>query len=896
MSDTSLIFNLLAVDKVSGVLGGISGSFGKLKAGLIVGAVEASAEFIKMAGDFQFGITRLETGAGEAHKNLALVSSGILDMAGQVGESTKDLNAGMYLVESAGYHGAAGLDVLRAAAEGAKVGNADMATVADAVTTALNAYAMGSDHATEATNALIAAEGEGKTNLEALAGSLSTVAPIAAAAHVRLNEVLAAMATMTAEGTPAADAATYLKQTIGQLSNPTAKAALEMKGLGLSAVQVATNLSKNGLASTLNMLTDAIQAKMGPAGLVLIQRLQKAASSTTDFQKVLANLPPTQQTFVGALATMVGGTKSMQAALELTGPHMATFQANIAGIDEHVKAGGKSIEGWSEIQKTFNQQMAEAKGSVEALGVRIGTALMPVALQLIHAVLGIVNAINAHRAAIAGVVGWLDRHKALIRDVAIGLGVLVVITKAHAAAMAIEAGGGTIKFLLAYLNGTKLVAAATKAWAAVQWLLDAAMDANPVGLIILAVAALAAGIFYLWTHSAGFRNFFIGLWADIWGFLKAVGAWFAGPFASFFVGIWDAIAKAALWFWHSVLVPVGNFFVAVWHGIASAALWLWHNVLEPFYAGVTVGIQFVMRILSSFYHLFLDIGSFIFNVIYRGYIQPAIQGMGVLFSWLYNNIFEPLAHGIMIALRGIGDGAMWLWNNAVMPSVHGIAALWMWLGQNIFQPVVNLILSVFHAFETGALWIWHNVAEPVMRGIGIAVSTGKSIIVSGFDAIMDKVHFVGRVFSDVFSAIGGFISRAFSGAVSTVRGAINSIIGAINGAIGLINRNLIDNANKLPGVSFPHIASIPFLSAGGNITHDGFAVVGEDGAEVVSLRAGQTVYPHGSVPAGGADGAVVELRAAPGDRVAETILAILRPHVRGKYGGDVNAALAGRTG
>src|SRR5207247_9633935 len=121
---------------------------------------------------------------------------------------------------------------------------------------------------------------------------------------------------------------------------------------------------------------DSIQTKTRPGGTVPSSHLQKAAKNTTAFQKALANLSPQQQTYVGALATMVGGTKSMQAALQLTGPHMKDFIKNTQGIDEHVKAGGKSVEGWADVQKNFNQRMAQARAAMESLGIQIGQALL----------------------------------------------------------------------------------------------------------------------------------------------------------------------------------------------------------------------------------------------------------------------------------------------------------------------------------------------------------------------------------------------------------------------------------------------------------------------------------------------------------------------------------------
>jgi|Deesub1362A_J573_1020465.scaffolds.fasta_scaffold00715_16 TP901 family phage tail tape measure protein len=60
-----------------------------------------------------------------------------------------------------------------------------------------------------------------------------------------------------------------------------------------------------------------------------------------------------------------------------------------------------------------------------------------------------------------------------------------------------------------------VVAGATKAWAAAQWLLNAAMNANPIGLIIAGVAALAAGAYLMIKHWKKVKTFFLDLWAGI---------------------------------------------------------------------------------------------------------------------------------------------------------------------------------------------------------------------------------------------------------------------------------------------------------------------------------------------------------------------------------------------
>lgn len=84
----------------------------------------------------------------------------------------------------------------------------------------------------------------------------------------------------------------------------------------------------------------------------------------------------------------------------------------------------------------------------------------------------------------------------------------------------ITAVGTIIGLLTAWFVATKVLAAG-------QAILNAVMAANPIGLIIIAIVGLIAGIVYLWKNVEGFRNFFIKAWELIsgavsafWDFLK----------------------------------------------------------------------------------------------------------------------------------------------------------------------------------------------------------------------------------------------------------------------------------------------------------------------------------------------------------------------------------------
>jgi phage-related protein len=95
---------------------------------------------------------------------------------------------------------------------------------------------------------------------------------------------------------------------------------------------------------------------------------------------------------------------------------------------------------------------------------------------------------------------------------------------------------------LAQAAAQKVAAAGAKVWAAGQWLLNAAMSANPIGLVVLAIAALVAIFVIAWKHSETFRNIVIGTWHGIKAVASAVGGWFVNTLWPWIKGVGDRIA------------------------------------------------------------------------------------------------------------------------------------------------------------------------------------------------------------------------------------------------------------------------------------------------------------------------------------------------------------------
>jgi TP901 family phage tail tape measure protein len=446
-------------------------------------AVAGIAISVKMAGDFQQSMTRLVTSAGETQGNLGMVSQGILAMSSATNTSTSQLASGMYQVESAGFHGAAGLTVLKAAAEGAQAEQADLAEVTNAVTSGLVAYGMKASQATSFTNQMVTTVGQGKMTMQDLAQSLSAVLPIAASYKISFAQVGGALATMTAMGMSAKQGTQDLAATIRSLGNPTSVATNEMSEFGIKSTQVSQMLgnSKIGLSGTISYLSDEITSKMGKSGLVLVNAMNQSKSAAADAQTMLKLLPksvqaisksyldgstsytswynatkgaglvsktmadqfaavaakangfnsllasgaPAAQTYSAAMAKMLGGATGLNVGLMLTGVHAKTFDDNVKAIAESANGAGANVKGWALIQSNFNFQLGSAEKAVQAMAISFGAALLPAATKVIH-ILG--------EAA-----GWLAKNAEASRVLAVVIGVLLAGALEHGLVKALKA-------------------------------------------------------------------------------------------------------------------------------------------------------------------------------------------------------------------------------------------------------------------------------------------------------------------------------------------------------------------------------------------------------------------------------------------------------------------------
>lgn len=189
----------------------ISGLAGKIKWAFAIGAPVAIGHAIREMARFETQMAMVSTMlSGKGMQAMAGFRREVQSLAIEYGESTEALSKGLYDILSASVPAEQAIGVLKVATEAAKAGFTDAGTAVDGLTSLLNAYQLSADKAGIVSDLMFATVKRGKLTFCELAAVIGRVAPMAKAAGMSMQTMLAALATMTRQGIKADEAAVRL--------------------------------------------------------------------------------------------------------------------------------------------------------------------------------------------------------------------------------------------------------------------------------------------------------------------------------------------------------------------------------------------------------------------------------------------------------------------------------------------------------------------------------------------------------------------------------------------------------------------------------------------------------------------------------------------------------------
>jgi TP901 family phage tail tape measure protein len=211
----------------------------------------AAIAVFKFGKDFETELSKVVGLVGVSKSQVDEWGSEILDLAPKLGKAPRELAEALFFVTSAGIRGAEAMDVLEMSAKASAAGLGETKTIADLVTSAMNAYGKENLSAATATDIVTAAVREGKAEASDLAATMGAVLPLASEMGISFDQVAATQAAMTKTGTDAHEAATQLKSIMAGLIKPSKGAKEQLEAMGTSASKMRKKIKDEGLLKAL---------------------------------------------------------------------------------------------------------------------------------------------------------------------------------------------------------------------------------------------------------------------------------------------------------------------------------------------------------------------------------------------------------------------------------------------------------------------------------------------------------------------------------------------------------------------------------------------------------------------------------------------------------------------
>lgn len=469
----------------------------------------------------------------------------------------------------------------------------------------------------------------------------------------------------------------------------------------------------------------------------------------------------------GLISVFQGVGSVLQTIWNLVGSLANVAFVNLIGIAQKVGGAFNSAFGNGKMSGVFDG----IKQAVTDFGVAAMEAMTTVGNYIAN--LPWKTIFDGVKLALTGVVAVLKPIAALVKA-AFANEIVKSFAVAIAAGVAAFKGYMIISSIVGFLKSFSI---AESAAAAAQWALNVAMDANPIGLIVVGIAAVVAGLAYFFTQTktgqklwSEFVSFLQTAWQGLVGVAQTVWASVSGAFTSaisgiktawigittFFGNLWIGITTTASAAWAAFTTTLS----AIWQGAVTAATTVW-NVLSTFFTTLWNGIVAVATAvwstfggsLTTIWNGIVQVATGVWNM-----LKAVIMGPILIVIDLLTGNWTQLSADLQLIWNSIVSAAGQIWNGLVT-YFSGIWSLIQTYAMTAWNTLVSILEGLWNGAVSAASAIW-SALPSFFSGLwkGIA-STTKSL----------------------WNGITSFLRGLWSGAISTAKGIWNALPGFFSG-------------------------------------------------------------------------------------------------------------------
>jgi len=519
---------------------------------------------VKTFSDFDGAMKALQANTKASTGEMEALRAKAMQVGADTSFSATDAANSMYTLTAAGFD----TNEAMAAVEGtmllASAAGIDLDTATDTVTKSMAAFSIEAGDAGHVSDVFTQAAQSTQASVQDIADGMAQAGQLGARYNQTIESVTAGLAALVSQGVPAASAGVGLRQAMDALAVPMSEKA--------SAWFDKLNLNVRNADGSMMQLDEIVRQLEGSMSGLSQQEKDTAMKQMFGVEGAKAMALSMNSSYTASKKTAQGSaelakiTDVMGQAWVDARTENGKFTAKGSDAISVLKLLGEQSDGTAKDMdkikaEGLGRKLEALKGSIEALMISVVGAMEPMISALVGFFTWLANtltAISEWNSGVGAAIGVLLVLAAVIGPLLMGLGMMITAMTAIKGLMI-----GTRIATLAWYLLFAAIRIGLALWTAAQWLLNMAMNANPIGLIILAIAALVAAIVYLWNNNEGFRNFVLAAWEAIKQAFMAVKDYVVNT-------LWPAFQKV-----FQAIVQVIKWYIGVWR-------WIWDHVWAIF--------------------------------------------------------------------------------------------------------------------------------------------------------------------------------------------------------------------------------------------------------------------------------------------------------------------------
>jgi len=307
-------------------------------------------------------------------------------------------------------------------------------------------------------------------------------------------------------------------------------------------------------------------------------------------------------------------------------------------------------------------------------------------------------------------------------------------------------GGATTAFYL-WKGAIAAWQMATKIAIAVQTAYNAVLAANPIGIVVIAIAALVAGLVYFFTQTEVGQK----AWEVFTNALATAWEWVSGVFSDVWENVlkpvWDAVAGAAVWLWDTILKPTFEAITTAWAFLADGFSWYWDNILQPVFNAVAAVAGWLWGNMLSIVFTNIERGWSVltaaFGLVWRNVLKPVFEAVGAVASWLWDTAIKPAWEAMKTGWDTLVGGITSVWENQLKPAFETMKTF-----------VSETIPGAFETAKDAIGTSWDKIRDLAAKPINFVIET---VYNNGLRKAVNKVlDFVGGTPLPLMSTIPAY--------------------------------------------------------------------------------------------------------------------------------------------